>query len=478
MNRRSFIKSVGAGAAAVLAARLSRAVGSAPKRLRPNFIIIFADDLGYGDLGCFGSELIRTPRLDKMAAEGVRFTSFYAQTVCGPSRAALMTGCYPLRVAKRDNRVDVHPYLHSAEITVAEVLKQAGYATGCFGKWDLAGHRQVGYDPDLLPTRQGFDYFFGTPTSNDSRVNLLRNETVIEKSANMDLLTKRYTDEAIAFIRANKDRPFFVYLPHTMPHTRLGASPQFRGKSRRGLYGDVVEEIDFNAGRILDTIEQLGLREDTYVIFTSDNGPWAIKKQNGGSAGPLRGAKTSTWEGGLRVPCIMWAPGRIPPGTTCDEIATTMDILPTFARLAGAEVPSDRVIDGHDISDLMHGKKGAKSPTKAFYYYQHTHLQAVRAGRWKLHLPRPADPPWTPNWAPHIDEKDVIEITEPMLFDLQKDIGEQRDLAGKHPEIVARLLELAEHARSDIGDYNRIGKNARFFDPQPRRPDVARWLKD
>ncbi len=367
MNRRSFIKSVGAGAAAVLAARLSRAVGSAPKRLRPNFVIIFADDLGYGDLGCFGSELIRTPRLDKMAAEGVRFTSFYAQTVCGPSRAALMTGCYPLRVAKRDNRVDVHPYLHSAEITVAEVLKQAGYATGCFGKWDLAGHRQVGYDPDLLPTRQGFDYFFGTPTSNDSRVNLLRNETVIEKSANMDLLTKRYTDEAIAFIRANKDRPFFVYLPHTMPHTRLGASPQFRGKSRRGLYGDVVEEIDFNAGRILDTIEQLGLREDTYVIFTSDNGPWAIKKQNGGSAGSLRGAKTSTWEGGLRVPCIMWAPGRIPPGTTCDEIATTMDILPTFARLAGAEVPSDRVIDGHDISDLMHGKKGAKSPTKAFY---------------------------------------------------------------------------------------------------------------
>lgn len=478
-TRRSFLKALGwSVAGTLLPTRLAAgqdAIPSRGRREKPNFIIVFADDQGYQDIGCFGSPQIETPRLDKMAKEGMRFTSFYAQTVCGPSRAALMTGCYPLRVAKRNNQVDVHPYLHTKEVTIAEMLKGAGYTSGCFGKWDLAGHRQRGYDKNLLPTKQGFDYFFGTPTSNDSIVNILRNEKVIEAKANMDTLTKRYTDEAVQFIRKNRDKPFFVYIPHTMPHTKLAASKQFRGRSKRGLYGDVIEEIDWNVGRILDTVDELGLDKKTYVIFTSDNGPWWIKKAHGGSAGPLRGAKTSTWEGGLRVPCIMRAPGKIPPGTVCNEIASTMDMLPTLAGLAGAKVPDDRVIDGHDIAALMHGKKGATSPAKAYYYYQHTHLQAVRSGKWKLHLPRPGNPPWTPNWARHIDRKDVFDIKKRMLFDLEKDIGEQQDVAGKHPDVVKRLLELAEWARNDIGDYNKVGKNARFFDPHPRRPDVAKW---
>ena len=473
MQRREFLKSLGLCVAGAALPRVARSA-QAEKR-RPNFVIIFTDDQGYNDVGCFGSEKIRTPRLDRMAVEGRKFASFYAQTVCGPSRAALMTGCYPLRVAKKDNRVDIHPYLHSREITIAEILKAAGYTTACFGKWDLAGHRQKGYAPELLPTRQGFDYFFGTPTSNDSIVNLLRNEKVIENRADMNTLTQRYTEEVVAFIRRSGEKPFFVYLPHTMPHTRLGVSAKFRGKSRRGLYGDVIEELDWSAGRILDTIKELGLDEDTYVIFTSDNGPWELRKAHGGSAKPLRGAKTSTWEGGLRVPCIVRAPGRVPAGTTCDEIATTMDLLPTLAKLAGGKVPDDRVIDGHDITALLHGVKGATSPTKAFYYYQHTHLQAVRSGRWKLHLPRAAQPPWAPRWGGHIKKEDVIAIPKPMLFDLQADIGESRDVADKNPDVVRRLLALAEQASNDIGDYDRIGKGARFHGPAPKRPDIGKW---
>ncbi len=470
-TRRDFLKAAGMGlAAGIVPARTG--TGAEAETHKPNFIIIFTDDQGYQDLGCFGSRQIRTPRLDALAAGGMRFTSFYAQTVCGPSRAALMTGCYPLRVAKKHNRVEVHPRLHSKEITIADILKKVGYATAAFGKWDLAGHTQTGFEPELMPNNRGFDYFFGTPTSNDSVVNLYRNAKLIEKSANMNLLTRRYTDEAVAFIRTNKDKPFFVYLAHTMPHTRLGASKQFRGKSKRGLYGDVIEEIDWNAGRILDALKELKLDRRTYVVFTSDNGPWAIRGAHGGSALPLRGAKTSTWEGGLRVPCIMWAPGKIPAGKVCDEIASTMDLLPTIARLAAAKAPTDRVIDGHDISPLMHGEKGARSPTKAFYYYQHTHLQAVRSGKWKLHVPRPANPPWTPNWTRHIHRKDVIEIKQPLLFDLEADIGESKDVAADHKDVVERLGKLAEQGRQDIGDYNRIGRNARFFDPSPKRPDI------
>jgi len=462
----------------------------------PNFVIVFTDDQGYQDVGCFGSPDIRTPRLDAMAKEGMKFTSFYAQPVCGPSRAALMTGCYPMRVAERGHTKQVHPILHQDEITVAEVLKTRGYATACFGKWDLAKHAQAGFFMDLFPTRQGFDCFYGTPTSNDRIANLYRNEKLIEPKTDMSTLTRRYTDEAIGFIRKNRERPFFVYLPHTMPHTRLDASPQFKGRSKRGLYGDVIEEIDFNVGRILDALKELDLADNTYVLFTSDNGPWLIKNKNladghlpgdhGGSAGPLRSGKVSTFEGGVRVPTILWGPGRVPAGTTCRSIASTMDVLPTFAALAGAEAPADRVIDGRDIRHLFHGDFEQADPDKAYYYYLRVHLQAVRQGRWKLHLPRAKEPvgaaPFSRNV--HIAPADRIGFPEPFLVDLDNDLGETTNVAARNPRVVKRLLRLAEAMREDLGDHDRVGKNMRFFDllenrptkppvPQPRKPKKA-----
>jgi arylsulfatase A-like enzyme len=460
------------------------AIGQSGQPKQPNFIIIFADDQGYQDLGCYGANDIKTPRIDRMAKEGMLFTDFYAQTVCGPSRAALMTGCYPLRVATERNRVDVHPYLHTKEITIAEILKQAGYATAAFGKWDLAGHTQ---DPnrfkrELLPTYQGFDTFFGTPSSNDNRVHLLRNDTLIELFADMSQLTRRYTDEAIRFIKDSKESPFFVYLAHTMPHIRLEASKPFAGKSKRGVYGDIIEEIDWNVGRILDTLQDEGLDQSTYVIYTSDNGPWYLGRsrahleraigpdaeKHGGLALPLRGAKTSVWEGGLRVPFIVRAPGRVPAGAICREMASTMDMLPTLAGLAGAGSPPDRVIDGHDINDLIHGIPGARSPTKAFFYYQRTQIQAVRVGNWKLHVPRKADT----KWGHYSKAKDDIDIEIPYLFNLEDDVGETTNRADEHPDIVTQLMKHIEWARKDIGDYDTVGENARFFDPEPKRPDI------
>lgn len=449
---------------------------------KPNFIVIFTDDQGYEDVGCFGSSDIRTPRLDAMAAQGMKFTSFYAQPVCGPSRAAIMTGCYPLRVAERGNIKQIHPILHSQEITVAEVLKSRGYATACFGKWDLAKHNQTDFYPDLFPTHQGFDYFFGTPTSNDRFADLYRNDKLIEPKANMSTLTRRYTDEAIGFMHQHKDDPFFVYIPHTMPHTRLDASPQFKGKSKRGLYGDVIEEIDFNVGRILDAVQEMGVADRTYVLFTSDNGPWLIKNKDhadghlptdhGGSAGPLRSGKVSTFEGGVRVPTILWGPGQVPGNTVCEKLASTLDVLPTFASLSGAEIPADRVIDGEDISHLFHGQFDRANANKAFFYYLRVHLQAVRQGRWKLHLPRDKEPigaaPFGRN--SHIAPVDRIGFDKPFLIDLDNDIGETTNVAGQHPKIVKRLQSLAKSMRNDLGDFNRVGTNMRFFDPIDPRP--------
>lgn len=448
----------------------------------PNFIIIFTDDQGYQDVGCFGSPDIRTPRLDLMAKQGMKFSSFYAQPICGPSRAALMTGCYPMRVAERGNTKQIHPILHEDEITIAEVLKPKGYATACFGKWDLAKHAQSGFFVDLFPTRQGFDYFFGTPTSNDRIANLYRNETLIEKATELATLTQRYTDEAIAFIKKKQQQPFFVYLPHSMPHTRLDASAKFKGKSKRGLYGDVIEEIDFNVGRILDAVNELNLDDNTYVLFTSDNGPWLIKNKNltdghlprdhGGSAGPLRSGKVSTFEGGVRVPTILWGPGRVPAGTTCESIATTMDILPTFAGLAGANIPTDRVIDGEDISSLFKGEFDQANPQKTYFYYLRVHLQAVRQGKWKLHLPREKEPigaaPFGRNV--HIAPADRIGFDEPFLVDLETDLEETINVASQNHSVVERLLALTESMRDDLGDYDRVGKNMRFSDPLDSRP--------
>jgi arylsulfatase A-like enzyme len=462
-------------------------------------VIILFDDLGYGDLGCYGASDIRTPRLDRMAREGMRFTNFHAQTVCGPSRAALMTGCYPLRVATDHNKVDIMPHLHLSEVTVAEVLKSAGYATEAIGKWDLAGHSQADYSPELLPTHQGFDQFFGTPSSNDAVINLIRDDKLVERHTDMSTITRRYTDEAIAFVKHNKAHPFFLYLAHNMPHMKLAASPDFKGKSSRGLYGDVVEELDWNTGRLLDALQAEGLAANTIVIALSDNGPWYINRpiagpkpgvpqpgpepslttypfnqrdergSHGGSAGPLRGHKTSAWEGGLRVPCIVWSPGRVPAGALCAEMATTLDLLPTFARMGGGAVPSDRVIDGHDITPLLTGVPGAKSPTKAFFYYQRTRLCAVEAGKWKLQLPRPADKLWYIYSKP----EDCFEIKKPMLFDLTAHLDESADVAAQHPDVVKQMLKLAEGARADIGDFDRVGAGARFFDSDPKRPDIS-----
>ena len=487
--------------AALLSVGMAATAATPPAPTRagtPNVIVILADDLGYGDLGSYGGKRIRTPNLDRLAAEGMRFTSFYAQPVCGPSRAALMTGSYPLRVAKRKNVVEHHPRLHAQEITIAEILKTRGYATAAFGKWDLAGHTQKAsaYELDLLPTHQGFDEFFGTPSSNDSTVNLLRGTKVEENNADMSTLTQRYTDAAIAFVRRSKDRPFFVYLAHSMPHTRVAASPAFAGKSAAGLYGDAVEEVDAHFGRLWEALRAEGLDESTYIIFTSDNGPWYLDRHlaapddartrgpqgqlkypfnqrdergaHYGSAAPLRGAKASSWEGGFRVPCIVRAPGRVPAGATSNELVTTLDLLPTLAQLAGATAPADRIIDGRDIGPLLHGTVGASSPTEAFYYYAHTRLEAVRSGRWKLHLSRPENKPWSVFGAP----AETAALAEPLLFDLAADIGERNNIAAQNPQVVTRLLALAEKARADIGDFDRVGAGARFFDPDPRRPDI------
>ena len=487
--------------AALLTAWIGASAATPPAFARastPNVVIILADDLGYGDLGSYGGKLIRTPHLDRLAAEGMRFTSFYAQPVCGPSRAALMTGSYPLRVAKRKNVVEHHPRLHAQEITIAEILKTRGYATAAFGKWDLAGHTQKAsaYELDLLPTHQGFDEFFGTPSSNDATVNLLRGTEVVENGADMSTLTQRYTDAAIAFVRRSKDRPFFVYLAHSMPHTRVAASPAFAGKSAAGLYGDAVEELDAHFGRLWEALRAEGLDESTYIIFTSDNGPWYLDRHlaapddartrgpqgqlkypfnqrdergaHYGSAAPLRGAKASRWEGGFRVPCIVRAPGRVAAGATSNELVTTLDLLPTLAQLAGATAPADRIIDGRDIGPLLHGTVGASSPTEAFYYYAHTRLEAVRSGRWKLHLSRPENKPWSVFGAP----AETAALAEPLLFDLAADIGERNNIAAQNPQVVTRLLALAEKARADIGDFDRVGAGARFFDPDPRRPDI------
>ncbi|HUT95668.1 MAG TPA: sulfatase-like hydrolase/transferase [Thermoguttaceae bacterium] len=460
----------------------------------PNLVVILADDMGYNDVGCYGAPLVETPSLDRMAQEGTRLTDFYVQPVCGVSRAALMTGCYPIRVAEVANRKEGHPVLHPDEITLAEVLKSAGYATALVGKWHLAGPgkntRGPGTGPfrsDLMPNAQGFDAFFGTPLHNGftREVNpkrfvteLMRNEEVLESPADLNQLTRRYTEEAIRFIRQNKDRPFFLYLAHNMPHVTLGVSERFRGTSKRGLYGDVVQELDWSTGQVLDSLRELGIDENTLVVFTSDNGPWVEEHLAGeggidahyGSADPLRGWKMQTWDGGLRVPCIMRWPGKIPAGRVSGELLTSMDLLPTFAALAGAHVPDDRIIDGKNVLPILLGEPDARNPRETLFYYCYNHLQAVRHGKWKLVLPRPDRAKWC-SWSARM----VTAVDQPELYDLDSDPGEQHDVAAEHPETVAELMKRIEQAREDLGDYDRIGRGARFFDEGVRRPDALRW---
>ena len=461
-SRRDFLKAAAAGAAASLAG-CARLLPTRRKDERPpNFIIIFADDLGYADLGCFGAEKIRTPHLDRMAEEGMRFTDFYSTApVCTPSRASLLTGCYPLRVGL----VSVlHPWtahgLNDNEVTLAGLLKTRGYATACIGKWHLGHH------PEFLPTRHGFDYYFGLPYSNNMNSvrkdgsggrPLIRNEDVVERPADQKTLTKRYAEETIAFIKENKDRPFFVYLPHTFPHTPLYASEDFEGKSEAGIYGDTVEEIDWSVGEIFAALKKLRLDDNTLVVFTSDNGPFLGKNTFRGSAGPFRDGKFSVYEGGMREPCVMRWPGRIPANSICSEMAVTFDLYPTFARLGDADVPNDRVIDGKDIWPLMSGEKGARTPHEAFFYYKGKHLRAVRSGKWKLMVEHDEESKESKDR----DNPIMVGVAQ-RLYDLESDPGETTDVAASHPDVIARLMKRVEAIREDLGDLGRKGKNARM----------------
>lgn len=425
----------------------------------PNFVVIFIDDMGYGDIGPFGSEVNNTPQLDRMAKEGMRFTSFYsAAPVCTPSRAALMTGSYPKRVglAKGSWRNVLFPKdsngINSEENTVAELLKQKGYSTACFGKWHL------GDQAEFLPTRHGFDTYYGIPYSNDMwpyqppahtwkhfppPLPILRNEEVVDIVENMNdqaQLCKLFTDAAIGFIKENKDNPFFVYLPHDFVHHPRNARIEFMNKAGEGRNFDEelmrsdpeymmrqrtkaqIEEVDWSVGEILKTLRELGLEENTMVLFTSDNGG-----AKGCSNAPLRGMKGSTWEGGMREPAIFWWPGTIPANTCCDEISTTMDVLPTLVSFAGSEVPGDRKIDGKNIAPLLLAKEGAKSLYKAFFYYNQDQLEAVRSGEWKLTM-------------------------DGRLYNLKDDIGELTDVADQNEEVVKRLNQHLEDMQNDLGN--------------------------
>ena len=427
----------------------------------PNYVLIFCDDLGYGDLGCYGSAKNRTPRIDAMAKEGMRFTSFLSSSpVCTPSRASLLTGCYARRVGMHEDFTGhwvliprSRRGMHADEWTLPEILKAKGYATACIGKWHL------GDQPPHLPTAHGFDEYYGIPYSNDMAsarrgdppLPLVQDTKVIEAPANQATLTKRYTREAIQFIERNKSKPFFLYLPHTFPHLPLFASKEFHGKSANGRYGDSVEEIDWSTGKILDALKQHGLDKNTLVIFTSDNGS---NGRNGGSNAPLSGAKGGTMEGGMRVPMIARWPGRIPAGGTCNELSSTMDFLPTFAALSGGLLSANK-IDGHDITPLLTGTKGAASPYEVFYYYRRRQLQAVRWGDWKWHLPLANT---FPNWTT-ANQKGRGRPGK--LVDLKTDLAEKVDVTAANPKVMAKMRELVAQAEATLGNEDRQGKEQR-----------------
>ncbi len=454
----------------MIAAASSRAADAA-SALRPNVVLIYADDLGYGDLGCYGAKNWKTPNLDRLAARGMRFTDFYvAQAVCSASRTALLTGCYPNRLGilgalgpKSLNGI------HDDETTLAEVLKSRGYATAIFGKWHLGHH------PQFLPTRHGFDEYFGLPYSNDmwphhpgvahlSLEDRLKNWPYLplvegDKVVNANVtgeeqtkLTAWYTERSVAFIEKNRERPFFLYVPQTMPHVPLFVSEKQKGKSAQGLYGDVIQEIDWSVGEITATLERLGLTQNTLVIFASDNGPWLTYGNHAGGSGGLREGKGTVWEGGVRVPCIMSWPGKIPAGQTCSEPIMTIDILPTITKFVGAELPK-HPIDGLDIWPLIAGMPEAKTPHEALYFYWGQHLQAVRCGHWKLHFPHPFVSVDTATAG--VDGKPGKAAQKEIglaLFDLDTDRAETTNVVEQHPDVVARLTALADQARADLGD--------------------------
>ncbi|MBR9802569.1 sulfatase [bacterium] len=443
---------------------------------KPNIIVILADDLGYGDLACYGAKDIATPAIDRMAAEGVKCNSFYVSAVCSPTRASLMTGSHSIRVGiggvmfPRNNHG-----LNPEEITLPELLKDQGYATAIIGKWHL------GNEDMFQPLNHGFDYWYGTPASNNqfyyptikkyaadcvfregytrdgiltretAACPLIRDNVVIEVPADQSQFTQRYTRETIRFITENQDQPFFIYLAHNMPHIPLHASERFVGSSDRGIYGDTIQELDWSTGEILRALKELGLDSNTLVIFTSDNGPNTGK---GGSAGPLKGGKGSTYEGGVRVPFVARWPGAIPAGIESDEAMTGMDLLPTLTRLASGDVPDDRVIDGKDISPLLTGKPNAKSPHEAIYYLRGRGIQGIRIGDWKYHITTEKLPKEKKSKRQPVSEKTGKVVVE-TLCNLDDDIGEQRNLIDDHPELAARLKQ--QMAEFD----NELRKNLR-----------------
>ena len=422
------------------------------KERRPNFVLIFIDDMGYGDIGPYGSKLNRTPHLDRMAEEGMLLTSFYAAPVCSASRAQVMTGSYAPRVSVPGVFFPQGAKgLNPKENTVAELLKQAGYATMCVGKWHL------GDQPEFLPTNHGFDHYYGIPYSNDMNRKslkdgrnvcpLLRDDKVEEllDGEGQTRVTEQYTEEAVRFIKTKRDELFFLYFAHTAVHVPIFPGKRFQGKSRNGGYGDWVEEIDWSVGEVMRALKASGADENTLVVFTSDNGPWASEGSNGGVATPLRGSKGGTLEGGVREPTIARWPGKVPAGSRCDAIAGNIDFLPTFVALAGGDVPATPKIDGRDISGLLLGKS-SESPHEAWFYYKGTQLKAVRQGAWKLGLS-------PQSLGMGIKERpEDLQVKGPRLYNLDEEIGEVTNVADKHPAVVKRLLELADKMRADIGD--------------------------
>ena len=451
-----------------LAAVLASAGGAGSARRLPNIVLIFADDLGYADLGCFGARGYTTPHLDRLGAEGRRFTNFHvSQAVCSASRASLLTGCYA-------NRIGIHGALGpnsrhgiaDAEMTLAELVKQKGYATGMVGKWHL------GHLPPFLPTRHGFDEYLGLPYSNDMwpehpeahagtypPLPLIDGDRVVDSevtAADQALLTTRYTERAVQFIDRNHEQPFLLYVAHTMPHVPLFVSDRLRGKTARGLFGDVIAEIDWSVGQILGALERHRLERDTLVIVTSDNGPWLSYGEHAGSAGPFREGKGTAWEGGVRVPCLMRWPGQLPAGSRSDAFLMTIDLLPTVARLIGAALPPHPV-DGQDVWPLLRGTRGARNPHDAYYFYYETNqLQAVATGdgRWKLQLPHGyrtlGGRAGGAGGKPVRYEQAKVESAE--LYDLKRDLGETTDLAATHPDRVRQLEAFAARARDELGD--------------------------
>lgn len=431
-----------------------RVVAAEPRP--PNVVIIYADDLGYGDLGCYGNTTIRTPNLDRMAREGMRFTDFYvAQAVCSASRAALLTGCYPNRIGIQGALGPSSRHgIHEAETTLGEMLQRRGYATAVFGKWHLGHH------PQFLPTKHGFNEYYGLPYSNDMwpkhptakfpDLPLIDGEKIVALNPDQSRLIQDYTARAIAFISKHKHEPFFVYVPHSMPHVPLFASAAFRGRSAAGLYGDVIEELDDSVGRILAALKEQRLDEQTLVMFASDNGPWISYGNHAGTAGKLREAKGTSFEGGVRVPCLFRWPGHVLAGHVCREPTMTVDILPTLALLTGATLP-ERRIDGSDLCSLL-TVENARAPDRPLFFYWDRELQAIRWKRWKLHLQHEyrtlqGEPGRDGQPGPYVQAK-----IEQSLFDLENDPTEKTNVAAEHPDVVQQMLTLVEAARVELGD--------------------------